>query len=424
MNLVVCPSRTFAVYLVTYVRTFGNGRNFHFIISGLSEPPKELATLADEYHITFIPEEDIQKTRYEELIIHSYFKFNNQQRYIAQIDFRTLTLYSDGIRNGFYGLPNLDVRLTKLISFGLTLRETSFDICIPIEFGELRHDVVDLNQISVTWSLLQQMRGMAIPILFNSSDLLIVMRYWDLPGSIYEFKPGVSILDYLKEEFSNRYMIDRVIFRRDSRFDREIRLDELKSLFPYVSEFVFWEEIFDTQSDFPELTAPESVIFSNGAGPGYFFGFDSSLNVLVGWNWVKTKILWPQPHVFRGFFKIPRSFQHVKEQSTWMKAFIDSHSDEEVIELQVSGHQNEQYLTQISFRLNEQERDALTQERDALTQERDALTQERDALTQERDALTQERDALTQERNTITNSTIWRSTFLLRRVITNLRKLR
>jgi hypothetical protein len=403
MNLVVCPSRLFAVYLLSYVQTFGIGRKFHFVISGLSEAPNDLISLAKKYGVTFIPEEEIQKTKYEELIIHSYFQFHNQQRFISSINFRTLTLYSDGVRNGFYGLPNLNPKLAKVISFGLSLRETSFEVCIPNGFEQLVHEVVSLNQISITWNLLQQISGITISNPFTSNDLLIVMRYWGLPDSIYEFRQEISILDYLKEEFSRGYIPDRVIFRRDARFDQNISLEQLKKLFPHTTEFIMWEELFGSQGDFPELTEPESVIFGVGGRPGYFFGFDSSLNVLVGRYWEKTKILWPQPQVFRRFFKFPRSSQHVEEQSIWMKAFVECHPVEGIVELKTSGLPIEQHLTQTSLRLHEGERDALTQERDALTQERDALTQERDALTQERDALK--------------NSTIWRATKSLRLVI-------
>ena len=64
-----------------------------------------------------------------------------------------------------------------------------------------------------------------------------------------------------------------------------------------------------------------------------------------------------------------------------------------------------------------QQRDELTQQRDELTQQRDELTQQRDELTQQRDELTQQRDELTQQRDEIVDSTIWKLTNPLRKVI-------
>jgi hypothetical protein len=45
------------------------------------------------------------------------------------------------------------------------------------------------------------------------------------------------------------------------------------------------------------------------------------------------------------------------------------------------------------------------------------LTAERDGLTAERDGLTAERDGLTAERDALINSTIWKATKPVRRVV-------
>ncbi len=382
MNLVVCPSRLFAIYLLSYVRTFGNGRKFHFVILDSSEPTKEILELAAKYNVVFISNEKKSETKYLELIIHSYSEFHNQQKYISSIDFKILTLYSDGIRNGFYGLPKIDKKLKKLIHFGLFLKETSFEMSIPSGFAELNHEVVELHHIKNTWFDLQQLSENQKGDVFNATDLVIVMRYWGLPDSIYEFKEDLSILDYLKQEISDLHCFNRVIYRSDPRFDHHIDRKDLINIFPNVSEIVFWEDMFGSYGDFSELTAPESVIFNSTDSPGYFFGFDSSLNILVGKEWEKTNIIWPQPENFRPFFKYSRSCQHVEEQTTWMKTFNERGSNNILFEPNVSGHAIEQHLTEMNLKLYELERDALVQERDALVQERDALVQERDALNE------------------------------------------
>jgi len=71
-----------------------------------------------------------------------------------------------------------------------------------------------------------------------------------------------------------------------------------------------------------------------------------------------------------------------------------------------------------------QQRDELIQQRDELIQQRDELTQQRDELTQQRDELIQQRDELTQQRDELTNSTIWKVTKPIRKLVNFIKRLK
>jgi hypothetical protein len=347
MTLVLCPSRTFAIYLLAYVAQFGKGRRFHFLIVGNNNLPDEFLSIGITLNVEFISENEIQSHHYDELITHSYFLFSAQNDFIAELNFKVLTYYSDGIRNGFYGLPRIDSRLKKLIYFGLKLRESSFELSIPNSMKNLEHEVVNLDQLSKIWKILREDHDLVIPSIFTSSDLLIVMRYWGMPGSHYEFRPNLSLLDYLRDELENIDGVNRVIYRADPRFNHGIAKLELEKMFANKVAIIMWEDLFGAHPDFCELLEPESVIYAVGNGPKYFVGFDSSLNVLVKNNWIDTEILWPNNSIFERYFEYPRSTAIVDEQLNWMKVVGDNVSGASVIEITVDGFLIEQAITRI-----------------------------------------------------------------------------
>ena len=75
MNLIVCPSKVLAVYMLAYIQEYGKGGSFHIVVNGVKTFPTEMVTLANRLDSKFIQEEDLFNFSYEELIIHSYFKF-------------------------------------------------------------------------------------------------------------------------------------------------------------------------------------------------------------------------------------------------------------------------------------------------------------------------------------------------------------
>ena len=392
MNLVFCPNRLFAIYLLAYISEFGNGRQFQIVILGDPVIPSELMNLASSLKATFIEENEVRNQSYEELLIHSYSLFALQTGYIQGINFKVLTFYSDGMRNGFYGLPSIDPRLKKLIYFGVELRETSFENSLPASMNTIVREVVSFAQLGNVWGALRQGSQHKIPNALTDKDLLLVMRYWDQPNWNYDFKPGLTLLQYLREELSNLDGIERLIFRADPRVAHQIQSIDLKELFAGQVEIVMWEDLFHQESELIELYEPESFMWSTSTGPRYFFGFDSSLNILAGKRWRQTEILWPDREIFSEYFSLPRSSHLVSEQISWMKEVNDSSAQLEKKQIRVEGFSIEQIITKITM-------------------------SSQIVSTQERDALTQERDALTQERDVIKSSTIWRGTKYIRVVV-------
>jgi hypothetical protein len=396
--------------MLAYIKQFGFGRQFKILIANGAEATHELEQLAQRLGAEFIAPEEIHLETYEELLIHSYFKFDLQISYIASIKFKYLTYYSDGLRNGLYGLPTLDARLHKLIYFGFKLREESFESCVPQSLKEVESETVTFNTIENIWHEIHESTTGSVPFFFRETDLLLVMRYWGMPGPYYQFSEDLNILDYLKEEFSELPTFNRLIFRPHPLFDHKITKHDLQILLGDQIEVVMWEEVFQVDSSLSEISEPESIIYNNKQSPGLFFGFDSSLNILVAEKWSNTRIIWPDRYKYSKYFLLHRSSEVVHEQIRMMQEFLHYSSESEVVELDVAGYGISNIISSMSLNLGMNSHIDATSERDALTQERDALTQERDALTQERDALTQERDALI-------NSTIWRATKFFRVIV-------
>jgi hypothetical protein len=417
MKLVLCPSRTFAVYLLAYIQEFGEGKKFHMIVSGVREVPAELLNLGSKVNTEFVSQEQIEGVAYEELIMHSYALWHKQSEFISGIDFNSMSFYSDGLRNGFYGLPSLNNKLEKLIHFGFMLREKSFELLTQNGKEDLQRQVVSWHQLKKTWLQLLGTSNKTSHSNFMEDDLVVTMRHWSMESlPFYRFKELNSVHDYLKSELTNLGGIKRVIFRSHPWFDDQFSHSDLVEVFGSDVEIVTWENVFTPNLDFPELTQPEAVFWQTNQGPGFFFGFDSSLVLLVSQEFKETEILWPDRRNYAPYFHTKASVELVDEQIQWMRqiAKLNLNINSKVAEVDVDGFPMASLVTTMML---ENWDSALTQEHDALTQERDALTQERDALTQERDALTQERDALTQERDALRNSTIWRLMGPLRKIL-------
>ena len=401
VNLIVCPSRLFAIYMLAYIDEFGLGRKFEIFVANKSSIPEELDTLANLLNSRFINEHDLKDRRYDELIIHSYFNFGLQTSFIEHISFDRLGYFSDGFRNGLYGLPKIDSRLHKLIYFGVKIKEKSFEDGLSVSIEKLESEVVSLSNVRKIWMGLLESNPIASDAYFNSSDFLLVMRYWGQPGVHYPFMIGKTMQGYLRDELSGLHPYKRLIYRSHPQFNHEIQKSELQRIVGDKVEVVLWEELFKPAPHFPELREPEAMIWRSSIGPGLFFGFDSSLNLLVSKNWSQTKIVWPREVNYSEYFEIPRTTNVVSEQIKWMRELTES---------------SEKVEKPLSFRTNGSGMNEVVSASMlwSMNSELGIKTQERDALTQERDALTQERDALTQERDALVNSTIWRATRFIR----------
>jgi hypothetical protein len=401
--------------MLAYIEQFGFGRQFEILIEDKSKPTRDLESMAHEFGAVFVGPEEAKDRLYQELLIHSYFKFDIQTSYQQSFHFDSLTYYSDGLRNGFYGLPSLDYRLQKLIYFGFQLKEDSFESNIPQSMAEINRETVSFSNIERIWKKLQNPKPEIKPFIFKSSDFLLVMRYWGLPGPGYQLLEDLNVLDYLKEEFSELPNFDRLIFRAHPWFDHKITRQDLQNLIGDEVEVIIWEDVFQVDGALSESNEPESVIYRSTDCPGLFFGFDSSLNILVAEKWPTTQIIWPDPNKYSRYFLLQRSSDVVQEQIKMMQEYRLQSSESEVVELKVDGHGISNIISSTALLSSINSHTVARRERDALTQERDALTQERDALTQERDALTQERDA-------IVNSTIWRATRFIRALVSLARR--
>jgi len=372
MNLIVCPSRLFAVYLLAYIDQEGVTSEFEIVIPGLEKIPTELIQIAGSLNSRFILESEMYDKRYEEVLVHSYFKFNAQQEFISKLHFNTLALFADGIRNGLYGLPSINKKVKKIVFFGFKVIDESFSRSMRQSGLNVQIKIVSWERIGSIWRMLFKLNTDSSIDNFNPNDFLLTMRYWGVDSHQYKFSAHSSVVDYMSKELSNVREFERLIFRPHPWFRNDIEKEELRVIFGPQVKIEFWDEIFKPNPDFPELSEPEAIFWNLKTSPKYFFGFDSSLNILVNQEHPSTNIIWPKEDLYSKFFERPRSTEIVREQVDLMRsiALLDLRLNEFDSGVSIDGSAMEAALTQMVFEGWER---SLTQERDALTQERDAL---------------------------------------------------
>jgi hypothetical protein len=426
MNLVVCPNRMFAVYLLAYIKQFGEGERFHIAISGSGKVPRELIAVAETLNTTFINEKEIGNHEYHDLVLHSYAKIPHQLDFISSIKFQRIRFYADALSNGLYGLPRLDNRLEGIIFFGFVLNDEAFASLQPPLKPNLNRRIVSLKFLQLIWGQLLLESGLTISTKFQAGDLVLAERYWDYDRDHYSFGKGRTLFEYLKKEFLNISGFDRIVLRRHpwysdptKRYDIEL----YKEIFGCGIEIVLWEDLFLSNPDFPELLEPESIFWNCDTSPKGFFGFDSSLCVLLGQKHRSTEIIWPRRENYEEFFERKLSVDIVSEKVQWMlelsKLEIIDGPDPSEVHINGSGLERA-----ISIKFLDSASHAITLRQKSELLERDALTQERDALTQERDGLVAERDGLVAERDGLINSRIWRATRFVRVIVSFLKRIR
>jgi len=239
------------------------------------------------------------------------------------------------------------------------------------------------------WHKIHELKIDKIPNLFRQTDLLLIMRYWGMPGPSYQFAENGSVLDYLREEFLDIPTFDRVIYRAHPWFDHQISKEQLQDLFSDDVKVVMWDDLFEFYKPFPEVHEPESVIYTCTDSPGLFFGFDSSLNILVSEKWPSTRIVWPNPDKFSKYFDLPRSTNIVNEQIEMMKQYGLHRKKRDITGLSVKGFGISEVITSVSLQ-NKYSNSRVLE--------------------------------LTRERDAIVNSKIWRLTLPIRQMINLIRR--
>jgi len=404
-NLVICTSRAITIYFLAWAREYGAGREFDLIVSNGDTLPNRYISLLVENGITCVEKKFAQDQTYESLILQPYESFDSHRNLLSMLSFEKIIYFSDCLRNGMFSFPKLDPRTSEFIYFGFELIESSFIDNLTLDQQNISRSIVSVKNIRRTWNDLLGLYSdsKSTPIM-QKDELLIAMRHW---GStpIYTLKQD-NIQNYLIEELESCQKINRVIYRGHPWMDLDSNLNIRGHLSKFLKfskkvEVVCWEDLFELNIEFPELTSPEGEFWKSEHQLGQFFGFDSSLNTLVNIRYPQTEVIYPSREIYKKYFKYAKSTNLVSEQVRWqkdlsvqMKASIDLSK----ICVDTSGQYYEKFITELAH-------------------------QERDVLTQERDVLAQERDVLAQERNALIQSTIWRASKPIRWFFSGLRKL-
>jgi len=409
-KLLIVPSKTFAIYMIAYIKEFELESKFDVYLDKGGIFPDYLIHEFKLLNCNIISKELAFKNSYSELVIHSFASFENQLETLDAISFEKLTLYSDGFRNGILHFLPAGVLISKLIYFGFILSEDTLEYKLGDSSKTILREVVSFKSIQDTWKRI--LRGNAINFrqVFDKGDLLIVMRYWGDENFLYQFKDSKSILDYITAEIET-VSYERIILKSHPWFNLSFDASSLESALG--KKVITWENLFSTDVEHSELVSPEALMWALDESPDYIFAFDSSLNILAAQNWKSTKVIYPSRTLYENYFKNTLSTDFVSEQLDWISEVINwiTNRPGSTFQLSTDGRLIEMFLQSM----------VLHEYRLKLVSLGDALTQERDALTQERDALTQERDALTQERDALVNSTIWRLTGFLRAVVSKIK---
>jgi hypothetical protein len=404
--LIICPNTTFAVYMICFVKEYGQGQEFSLLITDEKPPAESIKRYAKELGIQFINEIDFG-TYYEELFIGSYHGFGGHKLLLKSVKFRFLTYFSDGMRNGMFAFPSIDQRLIRLIYWGFFLDEESF-------FSQINRaaiasiQVVSFHALQSVWrDLLNKEINSALPT-FVPGDLLLSMRYWGQDDVYYPIKTEITLLDYLEDEFSPKRDIRRVIVRPHPLANTQFDLNEIEVRFKDRFQVISWDDFLGETNSQIEILTPEALVWLNVLSPSFFFGFDSSLNVLVASMWPETEIIWPEYEKYSKIFSRSLSSSLVREQTAWMRmcAFQDSAEASEILEYKTPGYAIATVIA--SMIMNSQQ---------VMLTSTDGLVAERDGLVAERDGLVAERDGLVAERDGLVNSTIWKASKGIRKVV-------
>ena len=368
-NLAICMSRVMSIYFLSWVKQFGSEKNFDLIISNGDTLPEEYKVFLEKYGIKCVDKFFAQKQNYETIVLQSYEGFGSHKQILEQYSFKKITYFSDAFRNGMFSFPKLDNRTTELVYFGFELFESAFNDNLNSGQKDIVRSIVSTECIKNTWLELtklypRQNQGFYM----DKRDLLIAMRHWGIHPQ-YALKSD-NLEFYLEEEIENQTGLNRIIYRRHPWMASDLD-SRVKSHLCHVAKFskdielVSWEELLNENVDFPELTSPEAQFWLTDHNLGKFFGFDGSLNTIVKLRCPEVEIIYPNKEIYKKYFEYEKSINLVEEQINWQKDLSHQLSvSEELTEVKVftSG----QFYEKLIYEIGCQERDALTQERDAL----------------------------------------------------------
>jgi hypothetical protein len=382
----------------------------------------EIAELLSSLNVSVVTFEEAAKARYEKLmILPGYLFFASTESFLKNFEYSTLGMFADGLRNdNFY----LDYQLPKdknilEVYFGYFPR-LSRSSTTQKEPLKTTFELVELNFIKDIWSRIIEGFPSKRYEDFQPSDLLVVMRRWGKDP--YLLRDGVVLADLLKDLVTSEQNINRVIYRglsQDHNF-LEIDITEFRDwLSARGVKFVFWNEILNESTLESIFVNPESLLTTEKIGRlGYLFAFDSTVNLVASLCAKNTKVIVPDSKIFENIFEHRNANIILKDHCKLVNRILVSEEKDFqkiALEYEAGGWPNQvkdKYLE--DFQATNMR---ITEERDGLTAERDGLTAERDGLTAERDGLTAERDGLTAERDALINSTIWKATKPVRRVV-------
>ena len=323
-NLIVCKLRGIIFYPLAYVLEFGKGREFDFIIANGQKIPEQTREYLRSLGVTVIDLESAKKKTYDSIFLQPYQDFHEHLKFLNNFKFKSISYYSDALRNGMYSLVGIDKRTVEFIYFGFELIEQTFVENLDASQLKIPRTVVNFESIRRIWIELGQAMGLdSSSDLLKPDDLLIVMRHWG-QDPMYPIREGKKLEDYIWNEMQKWPKRKRVIIKPHPWLEHDksiyetlkFRLEE-----SWGSTLYFWNDLFPVPDDFPELGSPEYVLWTCNQNLGNFFSFDGSLNNLVALVSSGTSIQYPDPAIFGDLFENGLITNLVSEQIAWQKKF-------------------------------------------------------------------------------------------------------
>jgi hypothetical protein len=429
-SLHIFPTKNHLVSGLAFIQQYGLFGD-EIVLLDHSATEKEFLRIGAELGIKFITIEEATESTYVNLYCLPWFANIETPKIISKISFDYLYLYADGNRNTLYSQLVPIKKIKGLIYIEVEMRQESF-INTMEDYDDLEVKVIKYSGIvSIYKNLYSQLSKVQMEARLGEGDLLLVMRYWGMPV-MYPVTDLKLFEEMLFKELCLIPNVNRVIIRSDERSNSQDSVDitSLVRRFKDVGKQVlYWDNLFPSITDFPFINNPESVFINTQQSPEAIFAFDGTFNLVAGYLGLRDKLVWPSDKFIDAVIATRRSKNFIFEQILIMKKILFSEEIDSSVRqdslVESLGYEIDSIFSEFNIgslvdELNLVEGNYI-ESNVQFSQERDALTQERDALTQERDALTQERDALTQERDALANSTIWRLTGPLRKILNYLK---